>query len=86
MLLFCVICVQFQKFLENLDIMVTQLDSATNLDLFLADLKEEDVTETMYAAAYRGVARDSKTVYQSDKVNVICDAVRESIQRVDAGK
>ncbi|XP_072037766.1 putative elongator complex protein 1 [Amphiura filiformis] len=75
-----------KTFLETLDIMVTQLDSANNLNLFLADLKEEDVTETMYSAAYRGVARDSKTVYKSNKVDVICDAVRESIQRVDAGK
>ena len=66
--------------------MVTQLDSANNLNLFLADLKEEDVTETMYSAAYRGVKREDKTVYKSNKVDVICDAVRESISRVNPGK
>ena len=66
--------------------MVTQLDSANNLNLFLADLKEEDVTETMYSAPYRGINREDKTVYKSSKVDVICDAVRESISRVNPGK
>ena len=67
--------------------MVTQLASAPNLNLFLTDLKEEDVSETMYSAAYRGTAREeSKSVYKSNKVDVICDAVRESIARVDGQK
>ncbi|XP_072167241.1 putative elongator complex protein 1 [Diadema setosum] len=76
-----------QLFLDNVDTMVSELDSSTSLNLFLMDLMEENVTQTMYVAAYRSPAPPlSLGVGQTSKVDVICDAVMESVNRVNRDK
>lgn len=52
-------------------------------------LREEDVTKTMYTAAYDNTA-DSMTSAangrKDSKVDLVCDAVREAVEKVDADK
>ena len=83
--LFCFVYPQL--FLDNIDTMVIQLDSATSLNLFLMDLKEENMTQTMYAAAYRRPAPTlSLGAGRLSKVDVLCDAMLESLYRVNPNK
>ncbi|XP_038077716.1 elongator complex protein 1-like isoform X2 [Patiria miniata] len=74
-----------KAFFNNIDHFVRELDSATSLNLFLADLKEEDTTQTLYSAAYSRSPEKTKTAGGS-KVDAVCDAVRESLDRIDPNK
>ena len=64
-----------------------ELDSATSLNLVLTDLKEEDTTQTLYAAAY---AKSTETgvnpAAAKSKVDTVCDAVRESLDKINPNK
>ena len=75
----------FQVFLENIDLFVRELDSATSLNLVLADLKEEDTTQTLYSASYQRDPESSKAAGES-KVDIVCDAVRKSLDRINPNK
>ncbi|XP_041464243.1 putative elongator complex protein 1 [Lytechinus variegatus] len=76
-----------QLLLNNIDALVTQLDDSTSLNLILMDLKEESVTKTMYAAAYHTPAPPFVLgAGQTSKVDVICDAIMESLQRLNPNR
>ncbi|XP_022111138.1 elongator complex protein 1-like [Acanthaster planci] len=74
-----------KAFLSNIDLFVRQLDSVTSLNLFLADLKEEDTTQTLYSAAYQRRSEAAGTA-RGNKVDTVCDAVRESLDKINPQK
>ena len=78
----------FKKvFLNNVDLFVRELDSATSLNLVLTDLKEEDTTQTLYSAAYQKSPESVANVAAGkSKVDIVCDAVRESLDKINLNK
>lgn len=78
------------QFLSNIGLFLDQLNDVAHIDLFLASLREDDVTETMYkdtknpkatmnfaaSANNADVARKAPP----SKVNAICDSILKSIQ------
>lgn len=68
-----------EKFLSNVDKFVDDLHNPSWLSLFLSELSSENVVQTMYAASYRGHMGKKF----DNKVSLVCDKVREAIQRRD---
>ncbi|ROW06399.1 hypothetical protein VMCG_04353 [Cytospora schulzeri] len=79
------------QFLTNIGLFLDQLQDVGNVDLFLASLREEDVTEVMYKDTKKsksttnpfGGAQDvpvSASKGTSSKVNAICDSVLKHLQ------
>lgn len=71
------------QFLSNIGLFLDQLKDVAHIDLFLASLGEDDVTETMYkdtknAKAINGPVEDTAAV--GNKVNSICDAILKALQ------
>ncbi|KAI0220632.1 Elongator complex protein 1 [Lamellibrachia satsuma] len=76
-------------FLDNINSFVQQIDSVSFVNLFLTNLLNEDVTETMYSAAYdnREVkSRSREGDMAPSKVDAICDCLREAMERTDASR
>lgn len=73
------------KFLTNVQLLVQQINNVSHINLFLTDLQEEDVTCTMYTAAYNRspVTEDSE---QTHKVDTVCDALRKALIQEDENK
>lgn len=76
------------SFLANVQTFIEQISSDNLLTLFLTDLSEEDVTLSMYAAAYPGRSQDSKenVPEAKTKVNVVCDALLQSLYEANKEK
>ncbi|EDV26443.1 uncharacterized protein TRIADDRAFT_22184, partial [Trichoplax adhaerens] len=71
-------------FMENIDIFIRQIDDVNFINLFLSDLREEDVTITMYTAEQ---SRPSSSIpLTGSKIDKICDAVRESLTLINFNK
>lgn len=86
-----------EQFLRDLELFVKQLKKAEYMDLFLSSLSEDDVSQTMYRDTLapeekRGIdetvrenARSTQGVGQS-KVNIICDAFLQVLQKQRSSK
>ncbi|CAD5114953.1 DgyrCDS3987 [Dimorphilus gyrociliatus] len=70
-------------FMNNLDQFVHQVNSSTLINLFLADLNEQNVTKTMYHFMY---ISDRKNTESGCKVDLICDALRGKMTKIDFDK
>lgn len=78
------------QFLSNIGLFLDQLNDVAHIDLFLASLREDDVTETMYkdtknpeATTNFAASADNADVARKappSKVNAICDSILKSIQ------
>ncbi|XP_053405572.1 putative elongator complex protein 1 [Mercenaria mercenaria] len=78
-----------ETFIQNIKLFVQQVAAVNHINLFLTDLLEEDVTVTMYTAAYernKTGAPDSASSQECNKVDKICDAVREALKSIDENK
>lgn len=64
---------------------VQNIDNAHWLDLFIANLSEVDVTNTMYSFNY-SEQRTKKSYPQSNKIDAVCTAVREAMMKVNQEK
>lgn len=75
-----------QQFLSNVDLFVDQVKKVEHIDLFLSQLREEDVSETMYKETFpRGeISQDVLGVQTSEakisKVNRICNAFLDALK------
>ncbi|XP_072114226.1 elongator complex protein 1 isoform X2 [Mobula birostris] len=70
-------------FLENMENFLQQITSISYINLFLTELKEEDVTKTMYPY----VSNSSTSAPESgSKVDTICDALRTAMERINPHK
>jgi len=68
-------------FLDNLESFISQVESVNFINLFLTDLKEEDVTVTMYADYYSEPRQTSDVATpEGSKVNRVCDAIRNALE------
>ncbi|XP_074136167.1 elongator complex protein 1 isoform X1 [Sminthopsis crassicaudata] len=74
-----------QAFLENVETFVKQIDSVNHINLFFTELKEEDITKTMYPPP---VAKSIQMTRGPDgkKVDLICDAMRVAMQNINPHK
>ncbi|XP_067886712.1 elongator complex protein 1 isoform X2 [Heterodontus francisci] len=70
-------------FLENLENFVKQINSINYINLFLTELKEEDVTKTMYPYLHNS---STSTPEIGTKVNTVCDALRATMERINPHK
>ena len=80
-----------QVFLDKIDHFICGLETAGNINLFVADLKDEDTTQTMYCKSYTvegKAARENKidNTEQRNKVDSVCDALSLALERVDESK
>ncbi|KAF6124108.1 elongator complex protein 1 [Phyllostomus discolor] len=72
-------------FLENVEDFVKQIDSVNHINLFFTELKEEDVTETMYPLPVPGPERPPRG-RNGGKVDLICDAMRAAMESISPHK
>lgn len=79
------------QFLSSIGLFLEQLKDVTRIDLFLASLREDDVTETMYkdtknAKTMNNLSRPVENVgapgakATPSKVNSICDSILKALQ------
>uniref|UniRef100_A0A8C1Q8T7 Elongator complex protein 1 n=1 Tax=Cyprinus carpio TaxID=7962 RepID=A0A8C1Q8T7_CYPCA len=72
-------------FLANIEMFLKQIDSINYINLFLTELKEEDTTTTMYPCPSRS-ASSSVSGKGGKKVDIICDALRSTMETLDPQK
>ncbi|EGV92490.1 elongator complex protein 1 isoform X1 [Cricetulus griseus] len=72
-------------FLENVETFIKQIDSVNHINLFFTELKEEDVTKTMYPSPVYKSVQVSK---DPDRKNIdrICDAMRIAMENINPHK
>ncbi|XP_067666360.1 elongator complex protein 1-like [Haliotis asinina] len=73
-----------KMFCDHIQVFVSQVEAVNHLNLFLTDLQEEDVTVTMYTAAYNRHPQPDSQV--TSKVDTVCDHVREALTHLDRDK
>ncbi|XP_018425490.1 PREDICTED: elongator complex protein 1 [Nanorana parkeri] len=74
-----------KAFLDNVDTFVRQIDLVNYINLFLTEIKEEDVTKTMYPTHTTSATTSSQTP-RAKKVDIICDAIREAMEKLSPQK
>nr|XP_046262675.1 elongator complex protein 1 [Scatophagus argus]XP_046262676.1 elongator complex protein 1 [Scatophagus argus] len=72
-------------FLENIETFITQLNSTNHINLFLTELMEEDTTSSMYPRP-EGSLVQTQLVSGQKKVDVVCDALRSSMETLGQNK
>nr|DBA28623.1 TPA: hypothetical protein GDO54_008951 [Pyxicephalus adspersus] len=72
-------------FLDNVDTFVKQIDSVNYINLFLTELKEEDVTKTMYPS-HTATPSPSLQTSTAKKIDVVCDAIRGAMEKLNPQK
>jgi len=72
-------------FLENVETFVRQIDSVNHINLFFTELKEEDVTKTMYPPPATSTVQLSKDP-GGKKVDLVCDALRAAMESINPHK
>ncbi|RPB28549.1 IkappaB kinase complex, IKAP component [Terfezia boudieri ATCC MYA-4762] len=68
-----------EQFLQNVELFIDQVKKVEHVDLFLSQLREEDVSQTMYRetlprADVPSTAKKSQPAQTDSKVNKICNA------------
>ncbi|XP_022434822.1 elongator complex protein 1 isoform X2 [Delphinapterus leucas] len=72
-------------FLENVETFIRQIDSVNHINLFFTELKEEDVTKTMYPPPVTSTVQLSSNP-DGKKVDLICDAMRAAMENINPHK
>lgn len=72
-------------FLENVETFIKQIDSVNHINLFFTELKEEDVTKTMYPPPVTKSVQMS-TNPDGKKLDLICDAMRVAMETINPRK
>ncbi|KAM8939082.1 elongator complex protein 1 [Pelodytes ibericus] len=72
-------------FLDNVELFIKQIDSVNYINLFLTELKEEDVTTTMYLTP-AGANMQNFQGPPAKKVDIICDTMRASMENLNPQK
>ncbi|XP_069834097.1 elongator complex protein 1 isoform X2 [Dendropsophus ebraccatus] len=74
-----------EAFVNNVDLFVKQINSVNYINLFLTEIKEEDVTTTMYPIQPASPASSAKKS-GAKKVDVICDIMRATMEKLNPQK
>ncbi|XP_051043786.1 elongator complex protein 1 [Phodopus roborovskii] len=72
-------------FLENVETFIKQIDSVNHINLFFTELKEEDVTKTMYPPPVSKGVQMSRDPDRK-KIDLICDAMRAAMENINPHK
>ncbi|CAB4001430.1 Elongator complex 1 [Paramuricea clavata] len=72
-----------KHFLENVATFIQQVESVSFVNMFLSELKADDVTQSLYADYYRDKTPAEKL---EKKVDTICDAMRKALETIDQNK
>nr|XP_027798807.1 elongator complex protein 1 [Marmota flaviventris] len=72
-------------FLENVETFIRQIDSVNHINLFFTELKEEDVTKTMYPPPVNSSIQLSRDTSEK-KLDLICDAMRAAMENINPHK
>ncbi|XP_049641142.1 elongator complex protein 1 [Suncus etruscus] len=72
-------------FLDNVESFIRQIDSVNHLNLFFTELKEEDVTKTMYPPLVTHAIQLSRDL-EGNKVDLICDTLRAAMENINPHK
>ncbi|XP_069867301.1 elongator complex protein 1 isoform X1 [Dipodomys merriami] len=72
-------------FLENVETFIRQIDSVNHINLFFTELKEEDVTKTMYPPPVTSNLHLSRDP-DGKKLDLICDAMRAAMENINPHK
>ncbi|GAB1288525.1 Elongator complex protein 1 [Apodemus speciosus] len=72
-------------FLENVETFIKQIDSVNHINLFFTELREEDVTKTMYPPPATKSVQVS-THPEGKKLDLICDAMRAAMETINPRK
>uniref|UniRef100_A0A671FLZ7 Elongator acetyltransferase complex subunit 1 n=1 Tax=Rhinolophus ferrumequinum TaxID=59479 RepID=A0A671FLZ7_RHIFE len=72
-------------FLENVETFIRQIDSVNHINLFFTELKEEDVTKTMYPPPVSSTVQVTRAP-EGRKVDLICDAMRAAMENINPHK
>ncbi|KFM81606.1 Elongator complex protein 1, partial [Stegodyphus mimosarum] len=75
-----------KEFLENVQAVIEQIGSPSNLTLFLASLKNEDVCATMYPLALKKKQKTEISPSPDNKIIVVCDAFRKYLEKKNDNK
>ncbi|KAG8198001.1 hypothetical protein JTE90_029395 [Oedothorax gibbosus] len=70
-----------KQFLDNIELVFEQIPSPSDLNLFMASLKNEDVCVTMYPLMFERI--HLTTPLSENKINMVCDAFRSSLETMD---
>ncbi|KAF3201480.1 hypothetical protein TWF679_011367 [Orbilia oligospora] len=73
-----------EQFMNSIDLFLDQIDSVQYIDLFLSQLRDEDVSKSMYDWRIYDPTKGEKPHSLAEiakKTNKICDAMLEGIQR-----
>ncbi|XP_076373726.1 elongator complex protein 1 isoform X2 [Tachypleus tridentatus] len=73
-----------QVFLENTRMFVEQINDISRINLFLMDLKEDNVAKTMYSSAYYHKEQVNYIPSSGNKVDIVCDAVRLALSKAES--
>ncbi|BFZ01620.1 hypothetical protein BsWGS_04659 [Bradybaena similaris] len=73
-------------FLAHIDHFVSQINNPGYINVFLTDLTEEDVTKTMYAAAYQRDHSAGTVGQVVSKVDKVCEAFLACFKRLDENR
>lgn len=71
-------------FLAHCEEFVSRVNSAEYIDLFLSQLRNEDVTQTIFTSYEK--PNQAPQCDLKNKTNIVCEAVREALHRVDETK
>ncbi|XP_055943072.1 putative elongator complex protein 1 [Argiope bruennichi] len=74
-----------QQFLNHVNQVIDQIDSSSDLNLLIASLKNEDVRATMYPLSFKECSSNNTSAL-SNKINIICDAVRNILDAKNDNK
>ncbi|XP_053422312.1 elongator complex protein 1 [Nycticebus coucang] len=72
-------------FLENVETFIRQIESVNYINLFFTELKEEDVTKTMYPPTVASSVQLSRESDES-KLDLICNAMRAAMENINPHK
>ncbi|ELW64582.1 Elongator complex protein 1 [Tupaia chinensis] len=71
-----------KAFLENVETFIRQIDSVNHINLFFTELKEEDVTKTMYPPPVTNSVQPSRDP-EGKKLDLVCDAMRAAMENIN---
>jgi elongator complex protein 1 len=76
-----------ESFMKNISLFVEQVSKVEHIDLFLSQLRDEDVSQTMYRDTVRRSTTNGLSngtvlaLHQTSKINRICDAFLEVLEK-----
>ncbi|XP_040860347.1 elongator complex protein 1 isoform X1 [Ochotona curzoniae] len=74
-----------EVFLQNVETFIRQIDCVNHINLFFTELKEEDVTKTMYPPPAPSSGQLSRDL-GGKKLDLICDALRAAMESINPHK